>query len=161
MATITITITLDVPDGTQVAFDTGSSHTAGPVDETTGLSTEVQTLVERYVPKKYREHTIRYLNACVDELDCVVEVPAGDRQHQYLNIFPPPRCRRARVAGLTYSSTRTALFTGAIDLGDFHVAEETKNNGVYAHPKVAHLNSDDAVTEALELTRRAIARVER
>ena len=161
MATITITITLDVPDGTQVALDNGSSGSVDTVSAATGPSAEVQALVERYVPSRYREYTTRYLQACVDELECVAEVPSGDRQHEYLNIFPPPRCRRVRVAGITYSSTRTALYTGAIDLDGFHIAEETKNNGVYAHPKVAHLDSDDAVTEALELTRCAIARVER
>lgn len=161
MATITITITLDVPDGTHVAFDTAANTVADTQGEATGLPDDVQTLVDRYVPTRYREYAVRYLTHCVDELGCMVEIPSGERQHEYLNVFPPLRCRRARVAGLTYSSTRTALYTGAIDLSGYHVAEETLNSGVYAYPKVAHLDSEEAVTEALELTRRAIARVER
>lgn len=161
MATITITITLEVPEGTDVAFGSEVNTVADTHREATGLPADVHTLVDRYVPTRYREYAVGYLTRCVNELGCMVEIPSGDRQHEYVNVFPPLRCRRARVAGLTYSSTRTALYTGAIDLSGYHVAEETLNSGVYTYPKVAHLDSEDAVTEALELTRRAIARVER
>ncbi len=56
---------------------------------------------------------------------------------------------------------RTALFTGAIDLSAFEHAVETFNSGTYAYPKLPHLDSDEAVDEALKLTAIAIQRLER
>jgi hypothetical protein len=161
MATVTITITLDVPDGTNVTFDAGSSATTDAEPGVAGLPSDVQASVDRFVPTRYREHAVEYLTKCVTELGCTVEIPSGERQNEYLNIYPPARCRRARVAGLTYSSTRTAIYTGPIDLTGYEIAMETLNSGVYTYPKLAHLDSDAAVAEAMQLTRDAIARVER
>lgn len=76
-------------------------------------------------------------------------------------MYPPARCRRSRVSAITYSSSRTALYTGAIDLSDYEHAVKTLNSGTYAYPKLPHLDSDEAVAEALSLTETAIERLER
>ena len=158
VSTITITITLDVPAGTQVAVQASESDTDKSFER---IPAEVLDALDRLVPSRYRQHAKEYIDRCVRELECSVQLPVGARQFEYLNIFPPQRCRRTRVAGLTYSSTRTALYTGAIDLAGYSAAEQTMNSGVYAYPKLAHLDSALAVKEALALTKIAIARVER
>jgi hypothetical protein len=79
----------------------------------------------------------------------------------YVNVFAPPGHRRARVAGITYSSSRTAIFAGGIDLSEYQLAQETINGDRYAHPKLPHLDSAEAVDEAISLTKRAISRFER
>lgn len=161
MSTITITITLDVPDGTQVAVVSAAGTTAELGLDAAGLPADVRGSIDRLVPSKYRTFALEYLSRCVLELGCTVEIPSGERQDEYLNVYPPPRCRRARVAGLTYSSTRTAIYAGAIDLAGYALAVQTMNSGVYAYPKLPHLDADAAVNEAFQLTREAIARVER
>lgn len=89
-----------------------------------------------------------------------VGVGGGDRT-DYFNVYPPQRCRPVRVAGVTYSSSRTAVYAGDIELTDFQVAQKTFNGDRYAYPKLPHLDSAAAVDEAVELTKRAIKRTER
>jgi hypothetical protein len=157
MPTITITINLDVPDGTEVKIQT----TNDTKELSAGLPADVADRVERLVPTRYRPYVTSYLERATAELGCIPEVPDSERRDEYVNVFPPARCRRARVSGLSYSSSRTALYTGPIDLDGFTLAEQTFNSGTYAYPKLAHLDSDAAVDEALELTKIAIARFER
>lgn len=156
MSTITISISLDVPDGTTVNIKTVDDSKT----EATGLSAEVADRVERLVPTRYRPYVKSYLER-VAELGCIPEVPDSERRDEYVNVFPPERCRRARVSGLSYSSSRTALYTGPVDLDGYTLAEQTFNSGTYAYPKLAHLDSEVAVQEALQLTEVAIARFER
>ncbi len=151
------TITIDVPDGsiinTEVEQQADSVQVAIPPD--------VVARIEQLVPSRFRKNVFEYVRRSVDELGCEVVVPDSDRRDEYFNIYPPARCRRARVAGVTYSSSRTAVYAGAIDLDGFILAEQTLNSGVYAYPKLPHLESHEAVEEALHLTQIAIKRVER
>jgi len=158
MPAITITITLDVPDGTEVNITT----TQPTADETgNGIPADVQAAIERLVPSRYRSYFEMYISRAILEQGCTAEIPDNPRKDEYLNVYPPSRCRRSRVSGITYSSSRTAVFTAAIDLSGYEHAMETLNSGTYAYPKVPHLDSVDAVGEALKLTAIAVQRLER
>ncbi len=158
MPTITFTITIETPEG--VTFKISGDETGMPTEAET-LPKVVLDAIERLVPTRYRPFAFDYVNRCVSELGCSVEVGGGQRRDEYLSLFPPPRCRRARVAGMTYSSTRTAIYCGTPDLQGFSEAQPTLNSGVYAYPKLPHLESENAVNEAIELTKKAIDRLER
>jgi hypothetical protein len=157
MPTITITIDLDVPDGTEVNIATTQP---GP-DHSNGIPADVHAAIERLVPSRYRAYFEMYISRAILEQGCTAEIPDNPRKDEYLNVYPPARCRRSRVSGITYSSSRTALYTGAIDLSGYEHAVETLNSGTYAYPKVPHLDSVEAVDEALKLTAIAIERLER
>lgn len=160
MAKITFTITVDVPEGFGVTFDT--PLTATITELPAGIPEVVQALMNTYVPERYQPFAQRYVERCITELGCTVESPdSAARVSEYLNIFPPPRCRRARVSALTYTSTRTAVYCGTVALDGYKLAEQTLSNGTYVHPKLAQLDSNEAVDEAIELTKLAIKRVER
>ena len=147
-----------MPLGTAVEVSTD----AGKVSESaTDLPSDVVDAIEQYVPTRYREAVKTYLQRCVTELNCTVEMPDSDRRFEYVNVYPPPRCRRSRVSAVTYPSGRTAVFTGPIDLDGFKLAEKTMNGDTYAYPKLPHLDSSQAIDEAIELAKRAIKRLER
>lgn len=158
MPTITITIDLDVPDGTEVNITTTKPTSDNSAN---GIPAEVQAAIEHLVPSRYRPFFESYVSRAILEQGCTAEIPDNPRRDEYLNMYPPARCRRSRVSGITYSSSRTALFTGAIDLSGFEHAVETLNSGIYAYPKLPHLDSAEAVDEALKLTAIAIRRLER
>jgi len=157
MPIITITIGLDVPEGTEVNITT----TQPAPDYSNGIPAEVQTAIERLVPARYRDFFEMYVRRAILEHGCTAEIPDNPRRDEYLNIYPPARCRRSRVSSLTYRTSRTALFTGAIELPGYEHAVKTFNSGTYAYPKVPHLESAEAVDEALKLTAIAIQRLER
>jgi hypothetical protein len=125
-----------------------------------GFPGSVREAIARFAPSRYRGWIDRYVERCVAELGCTAEVGGGKRE-DYLNVFPPARCRRARVSGVTYSSGRTAVYTGPIPLDRFNLAQQTCNSGKYAYPKLPHLDSEAAVNEAIELTKIAIDRLEK
>jgi hypothetical protein len=154
--TITLTIQIEVPEGAIVAIKTSGESTITDG----GLPTEVQEAVDTLVPARFRPWVMLYLERCAAELGCQAEVPTGNR-HNYLNVFPPARCRRARVAAITYTSSRTAIYCGPRPLAGYDFAEETYNSGEYAYPKLPVLESEKAVNEAVELTKLAIHRLER
>jgi hypothetical protein len=156
---ITITINLDVPEGTSVNVTTNQpeveAFNAG------GIPAAVQAKINSLVPSRYRPYFEDYVQRVITEYGCTVEIPDNDRKDDYLNVYPPARCRRSRVSGITYSSSRAAIYTGAIDLAGFELAVETFNNDKYAYPKLPHLDSQEAVDEALRLSAIAIERLER
>jgi hypothetical protein len=158
MPSITITINLEVPEGVDVNV---STSTDGSEALEAGIPAAVQAKIDRLVPSRYREYFEDYVLRAITELGCTVEVPDNDRKDDYLNVYPPARCRRSRVSGITYSSSRTAVYTGAIPLSGYDHAVETNNNGKYAYPKLPHLDSTEAVDEALRLSAVAIQRLER
>lgn len=161
MSKITITITLDVPEGTQIHVETAAPQVVADAVPPLGVPAEVEDLLSRLVPKSMRPHAHAFLERCVVELGCSLEMPEGERRLDYINLYPPQHCRRSRVAALTYSSTRTAIYTGPIDLVGYTLAQRTMNSGVYAYPKLPHLTSDRAIDEAIALVKIAIARLER
>ena len=175
MPTITFMISIDVPDGVTVTSNLTDSAT-----DTTGLRSEaasagaprtgptgidrypeVVARIDRLVPARFRPFVREYARRCVEELDCELTLPDSDRREEYFNVYPPPYCRRSRVAGVTYSSSRTGVFTGPIELEGFEVAEPTYNSGRYAYPKLAQLATDEAVNEAIRLSVQAIDRLTR
>lgn len=159
MPTIELRIILDVPEGTSVNLvgaDTMSPDTSG--DEPTPLE-RVRAAIAEHVPTAYRDWVNRYVDRCA-ELGCDVQ-PGGGNRTDYFNIYPPSRCRQVRIAGVTYSSSRTAVFVGDLDLEGYNLAQPTYNSGRYAYPKLPHLDSAAAVDEALRLTTLAIERTER
>jgi len=157
MPAITLTITLNVPDGTNVTIAEDGITSEG---SNSRVPPEIVERVQQQVPARYREWVTLFLERCVIELGCTAEIPGGDRD-DYVNVFAPPGYRRARVAGITYSSSRTVIFAGDIDLSGFQLAQETISAGRYVHPNLLHLDSEQAVEEAIELTQIAIARFER
>lgn len=158
MPVISITINLDVPEGTEVNVATTRPTADEPVN---GIPADVQAAIERLVPSRYRSNVELYVRRAILEQGCSAEIPDNPRKDEYLNMYPPSRCRRSRVSGITYSTSRTALFTGPIDLSGYEHAMETLNSGIYAYPKVSRLDSIDAVDEALKLTAIAVQRLER
>jgi hypothetical protein len=159
MPTITLKITIEVPPGLDVNVSTeGADQPSASSDNV--VPEDIVDTVRRLVPTRYLKWTELYLERCVSELGCTVEFPGGDRD-DYVNVFAPPRCRRARVSGITYSSSRTAVYAEPIDVSSFRYAQETMNGGRYAYPKLPHLDSAEAVDEAIELTKLAIKRFER
>jgi hypothetical protein len=148
---------VDVPDGTTVRVSTDGVGATGEE----AIPPEVADAIEKFVPSRYREGVVSYLERCVAELGCNVSMPDSDRKNEYVNLYPPPQCRRARVSAVTYSSSRTGVFTGDIDLDDYELAEKTYNGDRYAYPKLPHLDSRKAVDEAIALSKIAIARLER
>ena len=159
MPTITMTITLEVPDGTEALISTPDAAAPTPAADS-GVPADVLEAIRSRVPTRFREFVERYVTQCVDELGCVAELARGGRG-DYLNMFPPPRCRKARVSGVTYSSSRTPVYTGAIDLAGYERAVETIDGGRYKYPKLPHLDDDLSVEEAIRLTKIAIERLER
>ncbi|MCU1400560.1 MAG: hypothetical protein JWN62_3669 [Acidimicrobiales bacterium] len=155
MPTITLKITIDVPDGATVRVETTDIDTASA-----GIPAEVLDRINRLVPSRFRPNVIAYLEAVI-ALDCTVEVPDSERREEYVNIYPPARCRRSRAASIYYASSRTAVWAGTIELDDFDLAEKTFNGHTYAYPKVPHLENAKAVEEATRLTEMAIQRLER
>src|SRR2546421_326864 len=101
MPAITLTITIDVPEGTAVGIEGGELDAT---EEPERAAPAWRELVEEYVSVRYREWVLQYLERCEAELGCTVELPNAGRG-DYLNVYPPARCRRARVAGVTYSSS--------------------------------------------------------
>ncbi len=163
MPTVTMTLTINLPEGASLDVAVERHEVDGAANRGAGPALyppEVAEAIEALTPSRYQKHVRSYLEAAVADLGCSVEVPGGNRT-DYFNVFAPPRCRRARVAGITYKSSRTAVFAGEVDLSRFDHAVETLNSGRYAYPKLPHLDSDGAVHEALELTRIAIERFER
>ena len=153
----TITLTLDVPDGTTFTITTNQPEQAG-------ISTDILEAISRLVPARYQGWLEEYLNKAINDLGCTVEFPnSTKRKFEYINVFPPARCRRKVVSGITLASTRTALrsLKDPIDLSGYKHAVETYNSGVYAYPKVPHLDSAEAVEEALMLLVMAIQQAER
>lgn len=159
MATIELRIILDVPDGTSVnlvgADALGAEASGG---EPSPLH-KVRATIGEHVPSAYRSWVQLYVDRCI-ELGCDIQPGGGDRT-DYFNIYPPSRCRQVRVGGVTYSSSRTAVYVGDIDLEGYRLAQPTYNSGRYAYPKLPHLDSADAVEEAVALTKLAIERTER
>ncbi len=110
MPAITLTITIDVPEGVD-------SRSPTPTEAATATTVPVNVLerVRRLVPTRYREFVERYLERCVSELGCSIEFPSGKRT-DYVSVFPPPHCKRVRVSSVNYSTSRTGVFAGHIEL---------------------------------------------
>jgi hypothetical protein len=158
MPTIELKITLEVPDGTNVNVVTNGVAESEPKAEMTPEQ-RVRAAINENVPTKFRSWVNQYVDECL-KLGCEVE-PGGGNRTDYFNVYPPKRCRRVRVAGVTYSSSRTAAYTGDIDLAGYRLAQETYNGDHYAYPKLPQLDSGEAVAEAVRLTQEAIKRTER
>lgn len=159
MTTIELRIILDVPDGTSVTVE--GAEPTGP-DPQNGEQTpldRVRAAIAEHVPSTHRSWVNRYVDECL-ELGCQIQPGGGDRT-DYFNVYPPSRCRQVRVAGVTYSSSRTAVFVGDLDLDGYRLAQPTYNSGRYAYPKLPRLDSAEAVDEAVRLTKVAIERTER
>ena len=159
MPIIELRIILDVPDGTTVNL-VGADAVSGDSEagEPTSLA-KVLAAIGEHVPSAYRSWVQLYVDRCT-ELGCNIQ-PGGGGRTDYFNIYPPSRCRQVRVAGVTYSSSRTAVYVGDIALEGYSRAQPTYNSGRYAYPKLPHLDSADAVEEAVALTKLAIERTER
>ncbi len=155
---MTVTITFNFPEGTDARVTTVGAPSDGPSESAT-VPTAIANAIEERVPRRYRQWVQQYLRRCVEELRCTAEFPAG--RTDYVNLFPPAPYRRKRVAAVTYSSSRTAIFAGPVDLGGFDLARETLNSGRYVNPKLPHLDSTEAVDEAIVLTRLVIEDRER
>jgi hypothetical protein len=172
LPTLTLTITIDLPEGSAVttavspvAAERAPSESPLAVANTAADGADrypdVASRIERLVPERLRPFVRSFADRCVNDLDCELTLPDSERRDEYFNVYPPPRCRRSRVAGVTYSSSRTGVFAGDIDLDGFTLAEPTYNGDRYAYPKLAQLASSDAVDEAVRLAEIAINRLGR
>lgn len=112
----------------------------------------MDVLLKRFADRPAAPFVRRYLERCSTELRLVISRPEfGDRP--YLNIKPAEGGKR--LASITPGSGRTQFYVSP-DLADAAPrAEVVLNNGVPNRVKVM-LTSDEAVEDAITLTRRAM-----
>lgn len=160
-ATITIQITVDVPDESSASANPPVSvqiSTATPVRGETksndaGLPDPVEEMLNLRAPHAEAGLYRRFLERCHVELDVTIATPAsGDRPS--LNIYPPAGRRGGRLAALNVKSGRLHVKLDPARRSEWQHAEVITNNGQPVDLRV--YLTDESAPDALDMVRAAL-----
>ena len=158
MPQVTITITVDYPEGGAVEVHAGSPEP--PSESGSEVSAEVLNRVRR-LGGDHVEHELAYLERAAAELGARVQPGASARVERIKIYAPPSHLRRAMLAGLNARSGRLAFHTLSESIADefelVNVIYNRHRDGTRTADGVAvRLHSSEGVEVAMELTRRTL-----
>lgn len=161
-ATITIQITVDVPDESSASGNppvTVQVSTATPVRGETkgnhaGLPDPVEEMLNLRAPHAEAGLYRRFLEQCQVDLDATIATPAsGDRPT--LNIYPPAGRPGGRLAALNVKSGRLHVKLDPARKSEWQHAEVITDNGQPVDLRV--YLTDESASDALDMVRAALA----
>lgn len=164
MSNLKITITLNVPAGTEVRDVTTEVISDGiePAEQRQQATPHAAKVAERIAtaPAEYQNLLNDFVGRCEQELDCAVEIPPAKRT-DYLNMYLKSG-RRARVASFMVRESeqlrgpRAEIYCDPAHAPSHPPAEPDLHNGRPVQVKV-YLGDPGAIDAAVALVRIAIA----
>ena len=148
MPEVTITLTINVPDGSAVAVQTNTPEALDPDD---GDSRQgAQRWMEQHTPAAQQGLQRQLLDRLHEEFGLVGSRP-GTGSRPYLNFYPESRYGDSRIGALTLNSGRFYAVLNPDLVSEFPGAEAAE--GRYL---TCYIRSDASVDLAINLMRRAL-----
>lgn len=149
--TITLTLAVEAQGAELVSIDVKAPSVTPLAAEAGGVPADVALLVDTESSPAIAPHILRFAERCATELDLSLQRPeSGTRP--YVNAYPPKRFGSKRAVAFDARSGRAEIYCDPAHVSRFGQAEVVTNNDVPFAAKV-YLQSDEAVDDAIELTR--------
>lgn len=148
MPEVTITLTINLPEGASITVKTDANESLDP-DDGSGHQSALQWM-EQHTPAAQQGQQRSLLDRLHDEFGLVGSRPAtGERP--YLNFYPAPRYGDARIGALTLTSGRFYATMNPDLTAEFPGSEPAEGRYV-----TCYVRDGAAVDLAVQLMRRAL-----